>query len=193
MLFGCGLLFALCPLAAQQETPPTEGAVVRHIQHVLSNLDQEITNCVRHIQNQEQVVESMRQEMNAFTTSSKEQLKAWGKTVEKVLKETKQYRAYVDAKVDGLTEVLQELKKKCQDQEELSRLQSEQIRNLEAALRSIVQAVKPGGSSPGVYEVVSGDTLEKIADRYGTTVRKIKEKNDLKKDTIFPGQKLEIP
>jgi LysM repeat protein len=197
VVLGCGLLFAPCLLTADQEAspgggaqsaPPKENVVMRQFRHMLSNLDQEVANCVQNIHNQEQVVESMRQDMSTFVTTSKEQLKTWGKSVEKVLKETKQCRANVDATMDAL----QELKKKCQDQEELSRLQSEQIRDLESALRSLVQAVKPTSTSR-VHEVVSGDTLEKIADKWGTTVRKIKEKNDLKKDTIFPGQKLEIP
>ncbi len=43
------------------------------------------------------------------------------------------------------------------------------------------------------YRVQRGDTLERIADRYNTTTRRIKESNDLKDSNIFAGKRLEIP
>ncbi len=44
-----------------------------------------------------------------------------------------------------------------------------------------------------VHEVGSGDTLGKIASKYGTTVPFIKRANGLKSDVIRPHQKLKIP
>lgn len=43
------------------------------------------------------------------------------------------------------------------------------------------------------YQVVSGDTLSKIATRYGTTVNEIKSLNNLTSDLITVGQILKIP
>ena len=43
------------------------------------------------------------------------------------------------------------------------------------------------------YTVKKGDTLESIAKKYNTTVKKIKSANNLKKDKIKKGQKLKIP
>lgn len=43
------------------------------------------------------------------------------------------------------------------------------------------------------YTVVSGDSLWKISQKYGTTVTKIKTANNLTSDVIYPGQKLVIP
>ena len=40
------------------------------------------------------------------------------------------------------------------------------------------------------YTVQKGDTLGKIAKKFGTTVAKLREQNHLKKDTIYVGQKL---
>ncbi|WP_099223987.1 LysM peptidoglycan-binding domain-containing protein [Listeria costaricensis] len=40
------------------------------------------------------------------------------------------------------------------------------------------------------YTVQSGDTLYKIASKYGTSVANLKSWNNLKSDTIYPGQKL---
>jgi LysM repeat protein len=44
----------------------------------------------------------------------------------------------------------------------------------------------------GVYVVQSGDTVEKIAKRHGTSIEAIKTANKLKGHTIFPGQKLVV-
>lgn len=49
--------------------------------------------------------------------------------------------------------------------------------------------VEPGET----YEVQSGDALSKIAARYGTTVEKLKEVNDLDSSKILVGQELRIP
>lgn len=43
------------------------------------------------------------------------------------------------------------------------------------------------------YKVVSGDTLESIAKKFGVSVDTIKWANDLKSDNIAPGQSLKIP
>lgn len=43
-----------------------------------------------------------------------------------------------------------------------------------------------------IYEVKKGDTLEKIANKYGTTVDLIRKSNGLKSDKIMPGMELKI-
>jgi len=53
-----------------------------------------------------------------------------------------------------------------------------------------------GSSSAGgadIYVVKSGDTLTRIAKRYGTTVRAIQSENSLSTTRITVGQKLKIP
>ncbi|MBO8158662.1 peptidoglycan-binding protein [Thermosyntropha sp.] len=45
----------------------------------------------------------------------------------------------------------------------------------------------------GTYVVKSGDTLYKIALKYGTSIASIKQANNLKSDIIYPGRKLIIP
>lgn len=58
-------------------------------------------------------------------------------------------------------------------------------------LIEIVGFVSPTGSS--VYYVQSGDTLYKIAQRYGTTVSRIREANSLYSSYLYVGQRLNIP
>ena len=55
------------------------------------------------------------------------------------------------------------------------------------------QAAKaPSVPEQAVYVVQSGDTVEKIAKRHGTSIEAIKAANKLKGHTIFPGQRLVV-
>lgn len=49
-----------------------------------------------------------------------------------------------------------------------------------------------GNKTPATYKVAAGDTLSKIAARYGTTVNNIKQLNGLSSDLIFAGQTLKV-
>lgn len=51
-------------------------------------------------------------------------------------------------------------------------------------------AASSSADKDGVYSVQKGDTLGKIAKKFGTTVVKLREQNHLKSDTIYVGQKL---
>ena len=50
----------------------------------------------------------------------------------------------------------------------------------------------PAYGMASVYEVRAGDSLWEIANRFGTTVSRIKELNELRSGKIYPGQKLRI-
>ncbi|MCX7737957.1 MAG: LysM peptidoglycan-binding domain-containing protein [Hydrogenothermaceae bacterium] len=49
------------------------------------------------------------------------------------------------------------------------------------------------GSREEIYEVRHGDTLEKIAKKYGIPVKEIMEYNDMRDEKIFAGDQLKIP
>lgn len=51
----------------------------------------------------------------------------------------------------------------------------------------------PAVDSGSTHTVVSGDSLGKLAKRYGTTIAAFREVNNLKGDTIRIGQKLKVP
>ena len=61
------------------------------------------------------------------------------------------------------------------------------------AARPASQPSAPAKASGNTHVVQSGDTLGKLAVRYGTTVAAFKEVNNLKSDVIRIGQKLAIP
>ena len=58
----------------------------------------------------------------------------------------------------------------------------------------VSRSSRSSSSAPSyfVYTVKKGDSLGKIASRNSTTISKIKSWNNLRKDTIIPGQKLRI-
>lgn len=59
--------------------------------------------------------------------------------------------------------------------------------------RSVTGRVVDVDGPPTVYEVKSGDNLEKIARKLDTTVEQLKKDNKLKSDVIRPGQELKGP
>lgn len=69
-----------------------------------------------------------------------------------------------------------------------------QTKPTQPASRFVTQtAAKPATArSPGIYVVQSGDTVEKIAKRHGTSIEAIRAANKLKGHTIYPGQKLVV-
>ena len=56
-----------------------------------------------------------------------------------------------------------------------------------------VATVSPDSGSGSVYVVKSGDILSRIANRQGTTVKALREANNLKDDKLVVGQKLTLP
>ncbi|MFZ5686500.1 peptidoglycan DD-metalloendopeptidase family protein [Phenylobacterium sp.] len=59
--------------------------------------------------------------------------------------------------------------------------------------RSVTGKVVDVDGPPKIYEVKSGDNLERIAKKLDTTVEQLKKDNKLKSDVIRPGQELKGP
>ena len=69
-----------------------------------------------------------------------------------------------------------------------------QLASFQTALRDIPRERKLDRQLAHQYKVRSGDTLGKIAERFGTSVRSIQQANNLPRaDRIYVGQRLEIP
>lgn len=73
------------------------------------------------------------------------------------------------------------------------------VKECQRAYDEITKAVppklptKPESSSPKTYTVVRGDSLSKIAKRFGTTWQKLQKLNNIKNpNLILPGQKLKL-
>ena len=76
-----------------------------------------------------------------------------------------------------------------------AREMQELIRRVEGLLKKGIptRSSKPSRGAGREHIVESGHTLSAIASAYGTTVKAIKQANNLKSDTIRVGQKLFIP
>jgi len=48
-------------------------------------------------------------------------------------------------------------------------------------------------AKPVYYKIRSGDSLSKVSQRFNVTIRALKKLNNLRKDTVFIGQRLKIP
>ena len=58
---------------------------------------------------------------------------------------------------------------------------------------SFTSLVKPKSQRPSYHKVVRGDSLSKIALRYGTTSKAIKQLNKLRSNTVVLGKRLKLP
>jgi LysM repeat protein len=77
-----------------------------------------------------------------------------------------------------------------------AREMNELISRVEALLKKSVAsrpAPKPARGAGREHVVEAGHTLSAIAQAYGSTVKAIKDANNLKSDNIYVGQKLFIP
>lgn len=86
----------------------------------------------------------------------------------------------------------QNLYKKLLEDTELTSEQKKKIRQVyeQMNIRLLFSPTKTPMSQE--YEVVKGDSLYKIAEKFGTTIELLKKSNQLKNDRIFPGKKLKV-
>jgi len=97
--------------------------------------------------------------------------------------------------IEALKAAIAELRREMQNQ------RGEIVRDLSGRLSKIQQQTAPAPApKPKVvvgphfeYTVQSGDTLSIVAKAFDTTVKKIKEINSLKSDTLRVGQKINVP
>jgi len=83
--------------------------------------------------------------------------------------------------------------------EKIVETQNSHIENLQAALKSVMDILEVKhelstyDEKVKTYRVQAGDSLEKIARIHKTTIKAIKELNDLNSDRIIVGQNIKIP
>ncbi len=186
------ILFAILLATGLSKTAKDPGFMLRH---EMGNLSTELVQTKARIESQETVIEALRREMESHLSLNKELIKG-------TLSESSGKITEVDKRSQDLAGDLIELKKSVETA--LSRLQKEidaqgkNIRYLETALKAVLDAVGVDHHAPALtadrgYIVKDGDSLGKIAMAYGTTIKALKEHNNLTKDTIRVGQKLQIP
>lgn len=182
-------------------------ASVDELRHELKNHEIEIRTYEEKFANQESIIESLREQNQTMSKKAESLTKSNVSNLEMKI-------GTLDTASKGLISDLRQIKSHANDSgaaigscqqkiatiEKMIEVQNQNLENLQAAIKSmmIVLDVKHdlGGTSEvgnRIHRVSPGDSLEKIARLYKTTIKAIKEMNDLNSDKINIGQNIKIP
>lgn len=143
-------------------------------------------------------LESLRQEMGShqkmggdLVTNRLSQIEKKIKNLEKnhetVLGDLKTLKNHLNDSTQALTKCQQKLT-------DLDKQLTCDIKSLKHSLQSMLTLLQKGEvGEQKTYTVQSGDSLGKIAQDFHTTIKRLKEYNQLTSDQIIIGQKLQIP
>lgn len=184
---------------------------LKDLRHELSNHESEIRMFEEKLQNQETMIDQIRQQLANDLQTQKDYTRATSVNLEGKIEN-------LDHSVKGLmtdlrqlktqandsVEVLTQYKQKFAEFGELIDVQNQHMANLETALRSIMDVLQAKEAATQLaaakatetgktYKVQSGDTLEKIARAHKVTVQILRDRNQLSSDRIVVGQTLKIP
>lgn len=169
----------------------------------VNNHESELRQIDEKFNSVESIIETLRRQVQEHSKSHKEQLQASkefleAKTggLEQITKGLVSDVQQIKSKLNESSTFLTQVKQQLAAVEKSIEQQNQNIDSLHVAMKTLMQAlqdgeaVEPAGDS---YQVKSGDTLEKIANAHATTVKALKELNNLATDRIRIGQKLKIP
>lgn len=176
-----------------------------YLRREVNNHEEEIRVFEQKALTQEDVLETLRKEANESHQSQKQHLKNNQEQLETKV-------AVIETSSKAFNSDLKQLKTHSNETQELLKTYRDKIASLEktvdtltrnldnmqSAVNSLVEVLKVGTTTSyeGVsktYKVKAGDSLEKIARAAGTTIKVIKELNNLSKDQIVIGQTLKLP
>ena len=156
------------------------------------NHEAEIRMFEERLNTQEVIVDSLRQQVMDANHENRELVKGSAIQLENNVSK-------LENSVKGMTEDLRQLHTHGNDTASVLNQHKQKIEEIEkkvdqlqATLQLVLDALQVPGTEQ-VYEVVSGDTLEKIARKNNTTIQRIKKLNQLSSDRIYTGQKLKMP
>lgn len=178
-------------------------STIEMMKHELGNHEAELQTFTQKLENMEDAIEDIQRQLGESLERTQKKLSGTSSTFDTKISSQ-------ESTLKGLATDLQTLKSHANTssstldsyERQITHLESviaEQNKNLDdlkSAMKHMMGAL--GGDETTIdgyqtYQVKSGDSLGLIAQRNGTTIREIKELNNLKKDTIFIGQKLKIP
>lgn len=189
---------------------------IESMRHEVRNNEAEIRMFDEKLKNLDTIIENVRDQLSESSKSHKEQLKGNSSTLEGkitsletvskgLVADLKQFKSHAN---DSST-ALAAYKQKISDLEKIVEQQNQNIDHLQAAMRSLLDALNvkdistPSSKVPtseksvtdsgNTYRIKNGDSLEKIARAHQTTVQALKEVNGLTNDKIVVGKVLQIP
>lgn len=175
------------------------------LRYELANVQAQMQVIQEKMQNQEDIIEALKRDLDNSKKRNQEETKGrQGNVDQKLTAYDSNFKGFVqDLKelknhTNSHAALLQESEAHIKDLEKTIQKQNESIEHLKSALSSLLDGFKgqdaaSGAASYTLYEVKSGDSLGLIAQRTKTSIKMIKELNQLKNDAIFTGQKLKIP
>lgn len=204
------IVCAAAPLAAAYP-PQQQNAqwreLVLNLQYEVSNQDAELGMLRERLDNQEQIIDTVRFDSEKLQMLSRELLRNQSESVdgkmagvegshERLKSDLKELQGYASSVKDHLSQY----QTRIQALEANVEQQSKNLQTLEVAVRALVDALQGSDkhavvadASDSIYRVVDGDSLGTIAKKHHTTIRRLKEANNLSSDRIIIGQKLKIP
>lgn len=172
---------------------------IKDLRREVINHEIQITSFEEKFKTQEDIIDSLRKQLADSLKTFKDTLRAQTNTIESKssLNEdtAKNLLASLKTANADTVAILSDYKIRIAELEKFAEQQSRNIENLQAAMSSlteVLQGKEVTATSSKIYVVKPGDTLEKIAKQNGTTIKKLKEWNNLTKDQIMIGQKLQV-
>lgn len=180
---------------------------LEELRHEVRNHETEIRTFEEKFKSQEDILDAVRQQTSDSVKVVKEALKNQTAAIENRLSghdnASKGLSSDIRTQAQDTANILSDYKARILDLEKSLEVQNRNIDNLQHAVRALADllqskdaetvAVSAVPSSSKAYRVKAGDSLEKIAKQNGTTVRKLKDANNLTGDQIIVGQKLQLP
>lgn len=190
-----------------------QARALNDLKNEVNNHEAEIRTFESRLNNQETILENVRQQLTETVQAQQELSKAQSVNLEGRIDS-------LDGTVKGLiadmrliktqsndtVAILAQYKQKLGEFEKLIEAQNQHMKNLEAALNSIMEVLQakeasekamsrsydtPIGSK--TYKVQPGDSLEKVARMHKVSVQALRDANKLNQDRIMVGQTLKIP
>lgn len=171
------------------------------LRYAESNHENEIRIFEEKLNNYDAMLDSLRRELDQGSQAQKEfvketshhletRIESLENAIKGILADLRQFKTYTQDTVASLSKNNQQLG----ELEKTLTFQSQQIENLQVALRSLMEVfqVKNEIKSKS-YRVKAGDSLEKIARQNQTTIQVLKELNGLTNDRIIVGQTIQLP
>ena len=184
--------------AVDSHTSPAQPKVDTAVRQQLSNNDAEITRLQSRIEQLEDMVSSLNKNDRVESVASAAEARST--TLRDDVTKLSRDLTALKEKSNETAKVLNTTVTKVAAIEETGAKSSASIENLQTAMRSLVDVMKPSvapsavASDGDTYKVKAGDSLGKIAKDHNTSIQALMELNGLAKDDfIRVGQQLRVP
>ena len=178
------------------------------MRHEVNNHETEIRMFGESVTNQEATLASIRQQLQDAAQLNRDQLKGTSTALEvkiagleainkSLVSDMSQLKNHSNEFTDSLTQY----KQKINELEKMIVLQNRNIDNIQEAIHSLLDVLQVKDTKSPVssdvssksYRIKPGDSLEKIARSNNTSVKALKELNNLATDRIIVGQTIQLP